>query len=534
MAGAAKVPITPGVVNGTPVYPDGSPVYLGGYGSWPEPATYVHDELYASALALSYKGETIVFVSLDIVGLFWQYVELIRDDVESLGLQRDHVIIGTTHSHASPDTLGIWSYYPPGVNYPYMNYIRQRTVQAITEALVNMQPAKIKYGETEVPGVVRNTRDQAERFAVTYPELTVMKVDTLDGRTIATLVNFAAHPEILGSENREVSRDFVHYLATYLEEELGGVAIYFNGAQGGMITPDVDGVFDGKSTPGYPEQHTYEMCEEVGTRIAIATINALDGVEYSSVDPVIEVNREVLTLPLENPLFYGAMLMGLLNRSYYDSTTGYLGSIRSEVEVITIGEAQIITIPGEALPSIGHRLKQMMTGRYNFILGLTNDEVGYIIPEEEWDWNGTWMDGDWTGKYEESMSLGPAVAVIVENTLMKMLSTVSGHGTSFLLRGNMWHQWNASLYVAGMVSFKLDGYKYDPYMPWWYVYPRPESWMVSWIQWNITQAYIGFRGRWGYFTGYSDEIGNSIVIFISGRIWMFGDLAHFSGATLDS
>ena len=170
MAGAAAVTITPGVVGGVPEYPDGSPVYLGGYGSWPEPATYVHDDLYARSLVLSSGRKTIVLVVLDIVGLFWPQVELIRDDVEGLyGIDRDYVIVATTHSHASPDTLGLWTYFPPGVNDAYLEYVRERTVECVGDALENMDPARISFASAEVPGVMKNARDQQEKYAVTYP-----------------------------------------------------------------------------------------------------------------------------------------------------------------------------------------------------------------------------------------------------------------------------------------------------------------------------------------------------------------------------
>ena len=170
-----------------------------------------------------------------------------------------------------------------------------------------------------------------------------------------------------------------------------------------------------------------------------------------------------------------------------------------------------------------------MTRKYNFVFGLANDLIGYIIPEEEWDWNGTWIDGEWTGKYEESMSLGPSAAVIIEGTLMKMLSSITGYGKSFQLYNNIWHQGNASIYVAGMISFKVDGYQYNPYVPWWYVEPRPESWTTAWIQWNITSVYIGLNGEWGYYKGYNDQYGQIILVYFDGKIWMFGSTTHFNG-----
>ncbi|MFX1419949.1 MAG: hypothetical protein ACFE9N_13605 [Promethearchaeota archaeon] len=83
----------------------------------------------------------------------------------------------------------------------------------------------------------------------------------------------------------------------------------------------------------------------------------------------------------------------------------------SEVNVITIGRAQIITMPGEVLPSIGYRLREAMTGKFKFQIGLGNDELGYIIPEDEWD----------ITQYEESMSVGIQTGIVMEAILMEML-----------------------------------------------------------------------------------------------------------------
>ena len=44
-----------------------------------------------------------------------------------------------------------------------------------------------------------------------------------------------------------------------------------------------------------------------------------------------------------------------------------------------LGNAQIATIPGEALPNIGFYLKRKMKGENNLLFGLTNDAFGYIL-----------------------------------------------------------------------------------------------------------------------------------------------------------
>ncbi len=54
-------------------------------------------------------------------------------------------------------------------------------------------------------------------------------------------------------------------------------------------------------------------------------------------------------------------------------------SIDARINLVNLGDAQILTIPGEALPNIGCYLKRKMRGKHNLLFGLTNDAFGYIL-----------------------------------------------------------------------------------------------------------------------------------------------------------
>ncbi|MGD0044823.1 MAG: hypothetical protein ABSE84_31220, partial [Isosphaeraceae bacterium] len=54
-------------------------------------------------------------------------------------------------------------------------------------------------------------------------------------------------------------------------------------------------------------------------------------------------------------------------------------SITARINLVNLGTAQILTIPGEALPNIGFYLKRKMHGTQNLLFGLTNDAFGYIL-----------------------------------------------------------------------------------------------------------------------------------------------------------
>jgi len=70
------------------------------------------------------------------------------------------------------------------------------------------------------------------------------------------------------------------------------------------------------------------------------------------------------------------------------SPLGYTGQdegrVSTQLNLINLGTAQILTIPGEALPNIGFYLKRKMHGEHHMLFGLTNDGFGYILTKVDW------------------------------------------------------------------------------------------------------------------------------------------------------
>jgi hypothetical protein len=54
-------------------------------------------------------------------------------------------------------------------------------------------------------------------------------------------------------------------------------------------------------------------------------------------------------------------------------------TIHARINLVNLGNAQIVTCPGEALPNIGFYIKRKMRGAHNLLFGLTNDAFGYIL-----------------------------------------------------------------------------------------------------------------------------------------------------------
>lgn len=352
----------------------------------------VHDKLYASTIAIRVNDRYLVIVSLDLIGLFKDFIDEVRGRLaRDYGLKPWEIIFCSTHTHSGPDTIGLWGpdEYTSGLDDSYMEFLGSMLYETVSRALKGMVRGYARYSWMWVDprGVVKNSRDRGlvDRY------LSVSRFYDEYGYTVATMVNFACHPEVLSNENRLVTSDYVHYLRSSIEDAIGGVTVFVNGPLGGMLTPDV-------------ESRSFYEAERIGVKLAGY---ALECLRYGWVieDAEIDVAYSEFTLPLENPIFLEARRRGLVKRSIVD------GGVLTEVCIARVGGISIVTIPGEALPRMGMEVRGVMDGRCRVLACLGNDEIGYIIPEDNWA----------PGKYEESMSLGPSTASIIQREIEKVV-----------------------------------------------------------------------------------------------------------------
>jgi hypothetical protein len=348
-------------------------LFLAGYGPVFLPwghrkSTGVHDDIYARCLALGDDRTTLAFVALDFISYLQGDMEAIRARaLEKLGRQDVMVAVGTIHTHSSPDTTGAYG----GVPRKYKELVREQASDAVVEAVQGLAPARIGFASTVVPDTVRNVRDPEHGLVDEGVE--VMLVEAEAGGTIAVLVNSACHVDVLGSRNSLITADFPAYLRRDLERERGGTAIFFVGAQGDLYPrQSIEDRHDEKGL------RTYEEAEKLGSAIARASLDALADVKMSS-DASLAVRVSYPELPIENRMFKILRLLRILRRPTHN------GMVRAETWVVDIGDAQIVTLPGQFFCKLGQEIKAQMKGTYKFLFGLTCDDLVYIVPPDEWD-----------------------------------------------------------------------------------------------------------------------------------------------------
>lgn len=421
-------------------------VWMAGFSS-NRPAKGVHDPLWARAIAFRNNGVTLVMVTLDSIGIFHEKYIAIRKSINpSLGV--DHVMFSCLHNHEAPDTMGIWSFSElrPQFDHAYMAFVQQACKEAVEEAVANLQSAEAILAET--PAGPEGFMDDSRKPLVYDNVVRAARfVKPGTDETIATMVVWGNHAETLGSKNSLLTSDFAHYWRQGVEEGvsepngvqgLGGMCLYFQGQVGGLMTQLHTTVPHRNGQDKFSED-SFEKAEALGDNLAILTVNALRGSNAWRMEKsnVAVAAKSIFVKP--SGLYALVAISGLLHPGWY------WGKVRTEVDAFRVGDMEILTIPGELYPEIAEGgiespdgadfacapvevppLRSKMNGKMNLIIGLANDEIGYIIPKSQWDKEPPYAYGR-TDKpqYGEENSFGPDVASVIHRESIALLDKMA-------------------------------------------------------------------------------------------------------------
>lgn len=395
-AGAAQVDITP---------PEGAPVWLAGYG-FQRPMQRVQDPISARALYLDDGTRRVALVVADVVGLLHNSTLRIRRLIGA-GVQ---TVVASTHNHQSPDTMGYWGPsilhalpVQTGMDVAYQRVLERRMAQAVARAAWSARPAQLAVTRAPVwSGAVRNLRQPQD-----VPK--TMLVAELRARTshetIATVVNFACHPETLGPRARLLSADFPGPLRAEVRAQRGGTCIFVNGALGGMLTPNLEDDAD------LPQRLAF--VDTMGRRVGLAAAEAIASAPARPVDRV-GYHGAPIALPSGNAMYRYIERRGLIEAR----SRGPGGGWRTEVGRLEVGPLQWAVMPGEPTPAVGRLMQDALRddgAQFAGIVGLGNDELGYLLTPTQFDEAGF--------SYEVSVSPGreavPLLRASLESTQTK-------------------------------------------------------------------------------------------------------------------
>lgn len=255
----------------------------------------VNDRLHVRALVVRSGTASAVLITVDAVAIGeigyikTDYLPKVRARIEKeLNIPPANVLANASHCH--------------GIVCPDVD---ERTVQAVKLAAQNMVPVTVGAGTGHEDRISENRRlkmksgreidvrhaysmppdDEVAEVGPIDPEIGLLRLDRLDGRTLAVVYNFACHP-IQGVPGGANTADVTGFSSKVIEDSLGegSVALFVQGC-GGDINPVL-----------YKDVEHPRHAEPLGNMLGLSTLKGLRKVACRE-DARLTILNETLALP---------------------------------------------------------------------------------------------------------------------------------------------------------------------------------------------------------------------------------------------
>ncbi len=355
---------------------------LGGYGErMNKPAEGIHDHIWAKALTMKKGDRKYVLITLDILGLPQNVKSDLVKRVSGLGWSMENIMLLPSHSHGSLEmaalnSKNILNNPNLGIFQPeLLAFLLDKLESLIKEADRNYQPVKIGTGCAMLEGLNRNRRKDPD----VDKELTVTRIDLVNRKPLAVLVNWTAHPTFLGGTDMLVSAEWPGYLQSELQRLIGkGVtAMYFNGAEGDQ------------STILNSPKKGYEKIEIYGKIIAAKAYDLYRTIKTEKFKTFDYIYRTII-LPehVAHPSFMktGGEEYGL-NEKTVKIVMDVLAPKEVGLSAVRIGDLLIAGVPGEMTAGLGLNIKKTVAEagiKHVVIGGLASEWISYILSSDQY------------------------------------------------------------------------------------------------------------------------------------------------------
>lgn len=379
----------------------------------------IHDETHARALVLDDGHSQLAFVVLDLCMVSREVLDKAKQRAHAFtGIPISHMMMSATHTHSAGTACGVFQSDPDPA---YLEFLVDRTADAVIRSYHNRVPAKIAWGVGEEPDEVFNRRwymkagtplpnpfggqDQVKMnpgvgnpnllkpAGPVDPEVPVISLQTLEGDPIALLANYSLH-YVGGTGPGEISADYYGMFADRIGELLGADRSPLRPPFVGMMTNGTSGDINNipwtaKKRETFPP---YVKMKSVADNLAAASYEAVKNASYRGWVS-LAAEQEEISLGVRKPSdaeirraeeivakAEGPTMKSL--EEIYARETLLIKDYPSEVsillQVFRIGEVAIAAIPAEVFVEIGLELKKKSPFKPTFTIELANGYNGYL------------------------------------------------------------------------------------------------------------------------------------------------------------
>jgi neutral/alkaline ceramidase-like enzyme len=361
---------------------------MAGYALRSAPALGTHDDLHVRALVISDGTHTICLLVLEILSVSAALAARIRAHIYER-IHLSDVMVAATHTHSAP--TGLMRFAPDPGSEQYMGVYDAELVDQLVEtcgdaaayAYQLRRQARALMGIASAQGVAANRLDANGIYDPDIPWLVFVDAT---GTIFAGVYSLACHPTVLGADNLLYSGDLTGALSCLLETRWSGAFILgLTGAAGNISTRFTRAA----STFTEVERLAARAAETFDPSLGILMLQGGVSAAHTTLDVLLKPSPDADDLHTQlqtietalaanpaqlAPLLAHAMSLRLALKSPRRSIT-YL---TTEIQAIGIGEALLISFPGEMFVEFGLSIRAQLQPTHTLIAGYTNDYLGYI------------------------------------------------------------------------------------------------------------------------------------------------------------
>lgn len=367
---------------------DAAEYWIAGHGVGHK-AEGIHDPVTVSAVWIG-CGENggIFLVSADCIGLTNVEVGRVRDKLSDFTKHHKckSINVCCTHTHAGFDTIGYWGKLPKtGKNPAYMDMFLNSIESVCRKAYDNRKGGALYIGSIHVPEAQLDKRPPI----VMKDLLTRIRFVPADGSREIWFLNYAAHPNTLGGQNRQISADYPYYMRETIQKKKDVAVLFGVGAIGAV-------------DPGDFCEDRALRTQKQGECLGNAALNIEND---EKLDCELTVLRQPYYSPVDNAVLAFLASLKVMSSKRYPCDKGELGmALKTELTYMKLGKQRILFLPGENLPETvygGYSSKEdsatgegpeinpkplaEIAGDPNLLVfGVTNDMTGYVVPPNDY------------------------------------------------------------------------------------------------------------------------------------------------------
>jgi neutral ceramidase len=380
-AGTARVVITPR-----------QPMWMAGYGARDKPSEGVLHDLWAKALILEdTSGHVSALVTMDLCGIDRGLSLEVRDALNArFGLDRDHVVLASSHTHTGPVVRSnLITMYPLDDEQAdrvraYGRFLKDALIDVVGQALRTVEPAELAW-ETGRADFAVNRRNNKEpdvprlraELALEGPtdfDVPVLRVSSAGGKLRAVVCGYSCHCTVLSFY--KFSGDYAGFAQIALERAHPGAQAMFVAGCGADQNP--------------LPRRSVELAEDYGNQLAqsveLVLATAMRPISGNLAAAYEEIELAFAELPTRAELESEAKspTFSLASRAKYllkrlDVEGSLPRTYPYPVQVWRLGnDLTWVLLGGEVVVDYGLRIKRNLRPSGTWVSSYCNDVMAYI------------------------------------------------------------------------------------------------------------------------------------------------------------